>query len=439
MKRLDRREMLRHTSFAGMGLVLSGSLVRAGQSPNEKLNIAVIGCGGRGAGNLPAVAKTENIAALCDADASPAAAAFNQFPGAQKFSDFRQMFDRMHGQIDAVVVSTPDHTHAPASMMAMKLGKHVYCEKPLARSVHEARAMAKTATEQKVATQMGTQYNSSEGYRRSVEAIQSGAIGPVREVHCWTDRPAGWWPQGIARPTDTPPVPEGLDWDAWLGPAPERPYNAAYLPFKWRGWVDFGTGAMGDMDSHICNVVFWALKLDRPITAEAEYPQEDRDSIMETWPTQCRIVYEFAAREEMPPVKLFWYDAKQKPPAEVSEGIALDSNGSLFIGEKGKAVVGIGAEPVLYPRESFADYKFPEPWLERRPEIHEDWIRGCKTGQTPGCHFGYSGPMTEALLVGNVALLLGRKVEYDSATGQCKGLPEANKFLHPEYRAGWNW
>jgi len=436
-KRLSRREMLRNTSLAGVGVWASGRLgLGQGKSPNEKLNIAVVGCGGRGAGNLRGVA-SQNIVALCDADYRRAAGAFKKYPKVKRFDDYRKMLDEIHRQIDAVVVSTPDHHHAPASMMAMKLGKHVYCEKPLTRTVHEARTMAQTAAKQKVATQMGTQYNSSEGYRRAVETIQSGAIGPVREVHCWTDRAEGWWPQGIGRPADTPPVPEGLNWDVWLGPSPNRPYNPAYVPRNWRGWCDFGTGAMGDMACHICNVVFWALKLGSPASAEAVFSPDDADTLNETFPKWCIITYEFPAREDMPPVKFVWYDGKKKPPAEVSGGIDLGSNGSLFVGKKGKALVSCGGGPALFPKKEFADYKPPEPWLPRRPEIHKDWIHACKTGELAGCHFGYSGPMTEALLVGNVALLAGRKIQWDAANMKATNCPEAEQFVKPPYRTGW--
>ena len=438
--RLNRREMLRNSSLAGVGLYLAGGGAGArGQSPNETLNVAVVGCGGRGGSNLGAVAGSENIVALCDADARRAAGAFDNFPKAKKFSDYRKMLDQMHAQIDAVVVSTPDHVHAPASMAAMKLGKHVYCEKPLTHSVYEAKMMAETAAKQKVATQMGTQYNSSEGYRVAVEVLRSGAIGPIREVHSWTDRPSGWWPQGVGRPQETPAVPDGLDWDAWLGPAPQRPYNPAYLPFKWRGWLDFGTGAMGDMACHICNVVFWALKLGAPTSAEAVHSEETPEAIAETYPNWCIITYQFPAREDMPPVKLVWYDGKKRPPVEVSEGIDLGDNGSLFVGEKGKALVPCGGGPTLFPREKFADYKPPEPWLPRRPEIHQDWIQACKTGELAGCHFGYSGPFTGALLVGNIALQLGRKIDWEDASLKAKGCPEADPLVRREYRQGWSW
>ncbi len=436
---MNRRELLRCASVAGVGALLSpGRAWSQGQSPNEKLDVAVVGCGGRGAGDLAGVAATDsNIVALCDVDDGRAAGAFNQHPKAKKFRDFRKMLDAIHKEIDAVVVATPDHVHAPASMAAMKLGKHVYCEKPLTHSVYEARMMTETAARQKVATQMGTQHHCTEGYRRSVEFIQAGAIGDVREVHCWTDRPAGWWPQGVPRPKDTPPVPAGLDWDLWLGPAPERPYHPAYAPFKWRGWWDFGTGAMGDMAIHICNVAFWALKLGAPSAVEVEHSEETPEAFAETYPKWTVLTYYFPARDKLPPVKLVWYDAKRMPPAEVSEGINLGDNGTLFVGSEGKMLAPIGTSPMLWPKEKFADYKRPEKTLPRLHDIHKVWVESCKTGQPAGCHFGYAGPMTEALLVGNLALRVSKRIEWDPVQMKVTNVPEANQYVRREYRKGW--
>jgi predicted dehydrogenase len=239
--------MLRNASLAGVGLALSGRRT-SGQdrSPNERLNIAFVGAGGQAAFSLKGLA-SENIMALCDVDDRRASKAFRQYPKARKYRDFRKMLDQMHKQIDAVVVCTPDHVHASASIRAMRLGKHVYCEKPLAWSIEEARLMAREAKENRVATQMGTQGMAVDGSRAGVEVVRSGVLGPVREMHVWTDRARGWWPQGVDCPKETPPIPNGLQWDLWLGPAPERPYHPAYVPFKWRGWKDFGTGAIGDM------------------------------------------------------------------------------------------------------------------------------------------------------------------------------------------------
>src|SRR5437773_776344 len=272
---ITRRRFLQSSTAVASGLLLPAwhlSEIHAATnrrvSPNEKLNVGIIGAGGRGGDNLKGVS-TENIVALCDVDEVNAAGAFKKFPDAKRYQDFRVMLEK-EKNLDAVVVSTPDHIHAIAAVTAMKLGKHVYCEKPLAHSIYEARLMSSTAAKHKVATQMGTQGHAFEGTRRAVEVIQSGAIGGVRELHVWTDRPAGWWPQGVDRPTDTPPVPPTLNWDLWLGPAPWRPYHPAYVPFKWRGFWDFGTGAIGDMGIHNLDTAFWALKLTAPTSVEVK-------------------------------------------------------------------------------------------------------------------------------------------------------------------------
>ena len=318
-RRPNRRDFLKQTTLAGVGFWVAGGITASAadpKSPNEKLNIAVIGCGGQGGGNLGAVS-SENIVALCDVDEDRAKGGFNGHPKAKKYHDFRKMFDEMQKEIDAVVVSTPDHQHTIASVTAMKLGKHVYCEKPLTHDVYEARLMRETAAKMKVATQMGNQGMGSTGLRRTAEQIQGGVIGAVKEVHVWTNRPI--WPQGIDRPKDTPPVPKTLDWDLWLGTAPERPYSPAYVPFKWRGWWDFGTGALGDMACHTMNLAFLALKLGSPTSVEAESSKFNA----ETYQTWAKVRYEFPARGDMPPVTLTWY-----------EGRRLSSPGGLVQGTK---------------------------------------------------------------------------------------------------------
>ena len=300
----NRRDFLKQTTLAGVGFWVAGGVALAAadkKSPNEKLNIAVIGCGGQGGGNLAAVSG-ENIVALCDVDEDRAKGPWNSNSKAKKYHDYRKMLDEMHKEIDAVVVSTPDHQHAIISIAAMKLGKHVYCEKPLTHDVYEARLMGETAAKMKVATQMGNQGMGSSQLRRAAELVRGGHIGEVKEVHVWTNRPI--WPQGIDRPKDTPAVPKTLDWDCWLGTAPERPYNRAYVPFNWRGWWDFGTGALGDMACHTMNLPFLALKLEAPISVEAESSKFNS----ETYPTWAKVRYEFPARGDMPPVTLTWYE-----------------------------------------------------------------------------------------------------------------------------------
>ncbi|MCU1293595.1 MAG: Oxidoreductase domain protein (Precursor), partial [Bryobacterales bacterium] len=305
--------------------------------PSEKLNIASVGAAGKAASDIDGV-KSQNIVALCDVDWAHAAGTFKQFPKAKPYKDFRKMLEERK-DIDAVVVATPDHMHAFASMMAIKMGKHVYCEKPLTHSVWEARKVAEAARQYKVATQMGNQGQASAGTRRLCEMVWDGAIGPVQEVHIWTDRPSNglfgeYWPQGVERPKETPPVPSTLDWDLWLGPAPQRPYHPAYAPFKWRGWWDFGTGALGDIGCHTFDPIFRALKLGHPTSVEASSTRVNK----ETYPLSSMVTYHFPARGDMPPVKLCWYDGGMRPPRpeELEEGREMGATGAMLVGKQGK-------------------------------------------------------------------------------------------------------
>lgn len=335
----------RRSLLAGTALTAVTSVVRAKErdtmrrKSSDKLNVAVVGAGGRGKDNIHELALVGvNFVALCDCDRRRAMDSFRLYPDAKQYTDWRVMLDR-EKNIDAVLVATPDHNHAVISIAAMRRGKHVYCEKPLARSIWEAREMAKVAREMGVATQMGTQGHAFEGTRRAVEAIQSGAIGDVTELHVWTDRPAGWWPQGVGRPTESPPVPLGLDWDVWLGPAHVRPYSPAYVPFKWRGFWDFGTGAIGDMGIHNLDTAFWALELTTPTNVEVKdcSPAFTDPSSRETAPLWSVIELHFPARGTKPPVKMTWYDGGKLPPSELFLGeprIGSDG-GSLIVGSKG--------------------------------------------------------------------------------------------------------
>ncbi|MHC4618790.1 MAG: Gfo/Idh/MocA family protein [Planctomycetota bacterium] len=403
-------------------------------APSEKLNIAGIGVGGKGAGDIGAVS-TENIVALCDVDDKRAGETFEKYPKAKKYRDFRRMLEK-EKNIDAVVVATPDHVHAPASMMAIKMGKHVYCEKPLTHSIYEARMLTEAARKYKVATQMGNQGHSGEGARLICEWIWAGAIGKVREVHAWTDRPI--WPQGIERPEETPPVPPTLAWDLWLGPAPERPYHPAYLPFKWRGWWDFGTGALGDMACHIIDPVFWALKLGYPTSVEAVSTKVNS----ETAPTASIIYYEFPAREGMPAVRLTWYDGELMParPQELEEGRRMGSRngGALFVGDKGKLVCGCyGKNPRLIPERKMQAFERPAKTIPRVKGHHEDWVQACKGGKPACSNFDYAGPLTEVVLLGNLALRTGKGLDWDGRNMRVTNVPEANQYVRREYRAGW--
>lgn len=404
-------------------------------APSEKLNIAGIGVGGQGGGDIGNVS-SENIVALCDVDEKRAGGTFNRFQKAKKYKDYRKMLDKEQKNIDAVVVATPDHNHAPAVIRAMKLGKHVYVEKPMAHTIFEAREMARVAREKKVVTQMGQQGHAGEGLRLTYEFIHDGAIGTVREAHVWSDRPI--WPQGIGRPKDTHPVPESFDWDLWLGPAPWRPYNKAYAPFSWRGWWDYGCGAMGDMAVHNADPAFFCLDLDAPIAAEAETnPVND-----ETFPKWQIIKYYFPARGKRPPVKMVWYDGGKKPPRppELEEGRDMGGNGIMFVGDKGKILCGgWSGPPRLLPETKMKEYKRPPKTLKRSIGHHKEWIKACKENNPKGAlaGFEYSGPFTESLLVGNLAVRLGRRIEWDTRKMKATNAPEADKYINKSYRKGW--
>lgn len=385
----SRRQFLASATAATAAcLVVPARLLRGADAPSNKLNLAVIGAGGRGRDNIAGL-RSQNLVALCDVDWKQAAKTFEEFPDAQKYKDFRRMLER-EKNIDAVVVSTPDHIHAVAAMAAIQLGKHVYCEKPLTRTVYEARQLARAAKDAKVATQMGNQGMAFEGNRLINEWLGDGAIGPVHEVHAWSDRPSSrgklplWWPQAVERPKDTPPVPETLDWDLWLGPAPSRPYHPAYVPFRWRGWWDFGSGGLGDMGIHNLAPVFSALKLGPPTSVHSSstpvYP--------ESLPMASVVHYAFPAREEMPPVQLHWYDGGILParPEELDDETLLDpEDGVIFVGEKGKMLVEGwgGARPRLIPQARHREYDSrPRPCLGRSATTRNGSMPA-RTGRRP--------------------------------------------------------
>ena len=442
---ISRRTFLRNSSAvaASFAIVPSQVFGAGDQSPNNKLNLAVIGAGGRGADDLDEL-KSENIVALCDVDWERAAKTFERFPKASRYRDFRIMLEKENG-IDAVLVATPDHTHAIASITALKLGKHVYCEKPLTRTVAEARAVAKAAREANVATQMGNQGMAFEGNRLINEWIWDGAIGPVREVHVWSDRPTHrgkmplWWAQAVERPQDTPVPPATLDWELWLGPAPWRPYHPAYVPFRWRGWWDFGSGGLGDMGIHNLAPVFSALKLGAPEMVYAS----STPVFKETVPLAAIVHYQFPARGDMPSVKVHWYDGGLLParPDEMEEGRELDrEDGVIFVGDKGKILVtGWGGEhPRLLPESLNKDYKRPAKTLPRSIGHHKEWIEACKTGSPTRSNFDFAGPLTEAVLLGSVCVKLGGEaLAWDSANMKVTNVPEANELLRSKYRDGW--
>ncbi len=443
---VSRRQFLAvSAAVAAINFVPFHVLGRPGEaSANNKLNIAGIGIGGQGAWDLEEC-KSENIVALCDVDSDYAGKTFAKHPNAKRYKDYREMLDKEKG-IDAVVVATPDHNHAIVSMTAIKHGKHVYCEKPLTRTVYEARTLAKAAREAKVATQMGNQGMAFEGNRFINEWLADGAIGPVREVHVWSDRPTHrgkmplWWAQGIERPTDTPPVPATMDWDLWLGPAPTRPYHPAYAPFRWRGWWDFGTGGLGDMGIHNLAPVFSALNLGAPETIQAT----STPVFPETVPLAAIVRYTFPARGDQPPVKLFWYDGGllPEPPTELEENRELDpEDGIIFVGDKAKMLVtGWGGEhPRLLPEKLNQEYKRPPKTLPRSVGHHTEWIQACKTGSATRSNFDFAGPLTEAVLLGSVCIRNGgTKLVWDSKNLKFTNDSDANKLLHYEYRKGFS-
>lgn len=447
---LSRRAFLAGTAALTGLSVLPAEAGKRRVPPDRKLNLAAVGAGGRGADNLKDFESCGvNVVALCDCDRRSAAASFQRYPAARQYSDWRRMLDAEKG-LDAVLVATPDHNHAIVSLHAMRRGLHVYCEKPLAHTVWEAREMARVAKEAGVVTQMGTQGHAMPGTRRAVEVMRAGALGDVTELHVWTDRPAGWWPQGIRRPAETPPVPETLDWDVWLGPAPERPYNPAYVPFKWRGFWDFGTGAIGDMGIHNLDTAFWGLELGPPESVEVKdcSPGLTDPAMRETAPLWSIIELRFPARGGKPPVRMTWYDGGKLPPADLFQGArpANKDGGSLVIGSKGTLFTRTwhGGEDesdmfVLLPRERFRDYQPPAPSLTRPRSHHQEFVDACHGTAEAMSPFAYAAVLTESLLLGNVALRTGKRIEWDSASMRARNCPEADAYLRPVPRKGWTF
>lgn len=425
------------STLAAFTIAQSHVLGLGGKPPSEKLNIAAVGIGGRGFNDIRAVAG-ENIVALCDVDQRYAARAYKAWPEAKRHVDFRKMLETQK-DIDAVVVATPDHLHAVVSMAAMQLGKHLYCEKPLTHSAHEARKIGEAARASKVATQMGNQGQASESARRISEMIADGAIGKIREVHAWSNRLPDISQRGIPRPSDRPPVPGSLDWDLWVGPSPMRPYHPSYLPFSWRGWWDFGTGVLGDIGCHQLSTVFKTLKLGHPASVEACSTnwQRPKEISNETAPLASITHYRFAASDDHGPLSIFWYDGGMRPPRpeELEPGVPFAVNdGILYVGDKGK-IYG----DRLIPESRMKDYKMPPKTLPRSPGHHNEWIIACKGGPAAGSNFpDHAAHLAEVVLLGNIAIRMNTRLDWDPVNMKFPGNAEAEKFINPPYRKGWS-
>jgi predicted dehydrogenase len=420
--KFNRRQFIRRSSLAASGVFFIGasaSFGKAARSPNEKLNIGCIGTSNRARANINGV-KGENIVAVCDIDQKFLDGAKRDFPGAKTYSDFRKLIEQ--SDIDAIVVATPDHTHAVAAIAALKSGRPVYCEKPLTRTISELRKLLKAAQDSKLPTQMGNQIHSTPHYRRVVELVQRGVIGTVSEVHCWADH---LWPQADPTPGQ---VPANLNYDLWLGPVKPIPYSTDYHPFNWRRWWHFGGGTLSDFCCHLMDLPYWALDLKHPQTIEADGPPVHPQGV----PPQLKVTYTYGPQGRTRGLKMFWYSGGRRPEVPLPQW----GNGVLFIGDKGMLLTDYGKH-VLLPEKSFVGFQPPKPFIPESPGHHEEWIRACKGQGKPACHFGYGALLTEAGLLGNVAYRTGKKIEWDAEAMKAKNCPEADQYIHHDYREGW--
>lgn len=444
--RPNRRKFLQAASATAATFTILQEGSARTYAANEKVNIASVGAGGRAKSVIQSV-DSQNIVALCDVDWERGAEMFEKYANARRYRDYRVMLSEMAAEIDAVIVGTPDHTHFHASMAAIRLGKHVYCEKPLTHSVWEARELTKAARAAGVATQMGNQAQASKDTRLVQEFVLDNAIGQIREAHIWTDRPrrglfGEYWPQGVARPTEMPQVPNTLEWDLWIGPAPSRPYHPAYVPFNWRGWWDFGTGALGDMGCHYFDSVCRALKLGAPTSVEATSTSVNE----ETYPLGSLVTYHFPPRGEMAAVKLTWYDGGLRPPRPdvLKHRDLMTANGVMLVGDDGVLLTDWDDPWRLFPEERAKAYGKPPQVLARSPGHQEEWLEACKGGPPAGSNFDWAGPLTETVLLGTVALrpqlredLTRQNLLWDSDKMAFTNHEAANQFLRREYRQGW--
>lgn len=429
---LTRRQFLRRTTVAVLAApFLASGFAARGASRNEKLDVGVIGVANQGNYNLTNVAH-ENIVALCDIDDNYLKAASEKFPRAQTYNDFRRMLDQKG--IDAVVVATPDHCHAVAAVGALRSGRHVYCEKPLARTLSETRIITETARKENRVTQLGTQIHAGDNYRRVVELVQRGAVGPVKEAHVWVNSSYG----GMELPTETPPVPANIHYDLWLGPVEPRPYSPEWVPFKWRNWWAFGGGSLADFGCHYMDLPFWALDLKYPLSAEVlDGPPVHPEST----PPWLIVRYEFPARGVLPPVRLTWYHGGRQP-ALLSEIVSPDHIGRwksavLFVGEKGMLLADYNRHQLL-PEKDFAGFTRPAPFIRNSIGHHKEWTEACKNGGNTTCPFAYSGPLTETALLGNVAFRSGKTLQWDPVQLRAPNCAEAERYIQHRYRAGWS-
>lgn len=439
-------------SFASGAALVSSTLVSRA-SPNDRLNIAAVGVGGMGAAYL-AGCDSENIVALCDVDHALAAKTFAKYPKARQFRDFRVMLEQ-EKNIDAVIIGTPDHTHAVVALAAMRAGKAVYCAKPLTRTIAECRTLVETAAERKVATQMSVQSCGSEAARATAEWVRAGAVGSVDEVWIWNDRPV--WPQAVGRPEGAVPVPESLDWDLWLGPAAKRAFHPVYHPFNWRGWTDFGTGALGDMACHALHVVFDALELvSPPVQVQASIsnayrPALNNDADMpwmrarklklhETFPHASLVTWDFAASDRRPAVRVHWCDGGMRPPRprELDSAARWPDNGILFVGKSGLLLSGFTGGPRLLPEARNAEFTAPPPTLPRTVGHYQEWIAAAKGGPPATCHFPFAGVITETALLGVIAQRTGRPLLWHSRGMTVANEKAANELVRPAYQNGWS-
>jgi len=446
---MKRRDFLASGVLIGAG----GSFLRGAApvqasapqgSPNERIRFACIGVGGKGQSDTEDAGRHGEVVALCDIDARALERMGAKFPKAKKYYDYRKMLEEIGDQIDAVTVSTPDHTHAPASVMAMRMGKHCFCQKPLTWSVEEARLMRTLAAEKKLCTQMGNQGTAENGFRAGIELIRSGVLGQIKEIHCWTNRPV--WPQGLSRFQETPGIPNEIHWYEFLGPAPDRPYHPEYHPFKWRGWLDFGTGALGDMACHTINVACMALELFDPESVEVIETSGIVDQ--QTFPLWSIIRFQFGPRNGRGPLSLTWYDGGENFPEnkklyrELLYGEKVPESGLLLVGEKGSffSENDYGAEQLLLPRERFADYERPKPTLPRSPGHFTEFAEAIKAGDPSKAlsNFDYAGRLTETVLLGVVALRAGTKIEWDATAMKAKNCPAADAYIRRDYRQGFS-